>query len=121
LNAPPKILDHTRARACLWTNLLVLPGLGTWLAGQRSLGALLIAMSLSGVVMSASWVCWLIWKWIDLGQLPNPFAEHLWVAIIGIGLVAASWVWAAVVSVALLKNLPPAKPGQKRSAEVGRA
>lgn len=109
VNTPPKIVNRETARAVLWANVS-LPGLGLWLIGQRALGTLHIAMSISGLLMKIGWITWFIWKWIASGQMPDPFARHIWVPVIGLGLFALAWLWAGAVSLAHLGSLPPVQP-----------
>jgi hypothetical protein len=108
LNTPPKIARRDAARAAVWTNL-ALPGLGLWMTGQRALGALLIAMSASGLLLKIGWLAWFLRRWIASGQMPDPLARHLLVPVIGVTLFVTALLWAVLASLAHLRSLPPEK------------
>lgn len=108
MNTPPKITSRDAARAAVWTNL-ALPGLGLWMTGQRALGALLIAMAVSGLLLKIGWIAWFLWKWFGSGQMPDPLARHLLVPVIGVVLFASALLWAVLASLAHLRSLPPEK------------
>lgn len=50
---PPRLAEQGKAQSCLALNLLVLPGLGTFIHGARLRGGLEILLSLSGFF----WLC----------------------------------------------------------------
>jgi hypothetical protein len=108
LSTPPQIARRDAARAAVWTNL-ALPGLGLWMTGQRALGALLIAMSASGLLLKLGWIAWFLRRWIASGQMPDPLARHLLVPVIGVVLFVGALLWAILASLAHLHSLPPEK------------
>jgi hypothetical protein len=108
LNTPPKIASRDAARAAVWTNL-AMPGLGLWMTGQRGLGALLLAMSASGLLLKIGWIVWFLQQWIASGEMPDPLARHLLVPVIGLGLFVGALLWAILASLAYLQALPPEK------------
>lgn len=111
------MLDVTKARACLLTNLLVLPGLGSVVA-SRATGWLQMTLSVLGVCASGTGAIW-SFRWIvknreamaegaaQLADLMLP----LGVAVVGLALFAAAWLWGLFTGIGLLseakRDAPP--------------
>ena len=95
------------------TNLFVMPGVGSWMTGQRALGVLHAALALAGVTMMMAWLCWFVFKWIQNERMPQSAGPYLWVAVTGVALFAGAWLWSLMSSVALLRRVsanPPPVP-----------
>lgn len=85
-------MDEARAWACLMTNLLVLPGLGSLLAGRRA-GWPQTALALVGFALTAVWLVWFVVAWSRTGSLPLDGGPYLPWGAFGVLLFALSWVW----------------------------
>ena len=105
---PPKTLDRAAAWASLLTNLLVLPGLGTIIAGQSG-GWLQAALSLIGLLMMTGWMGWFVWTWASLQQIPQTTGPYFWTAMLGIALFLAGWTWSMISSLVLIQKTPARK------------
>jgi hypothetical protein len=97
-------MDERRALSCLAANLLVLPGLGTFVAGRRS-GLLQAALALVGFVLVMLWLTAYVLDWIERGGLPPGAGPHPTWGILGIVVGAAAWVWSLVTGLALIKEI----------------
>jgi hypothetical protein len=85
--------DATRARlwAALAANAVVLPGLGSLVAGRRS-GWAQVALALTGMALTLSWLLLVVADWRRAGQPESLPRVPLLLA--GLGLFAAGWLWA---------------------------
>jgi len=101
---PPKPIDRSAAWVALTTNLLVLPGVGSWMAGQRMLGVTQILMSLAGMFLMTAWLCLFLFQWLRDEQMPRTLGPHLWLAIAGVVIFSAAWLWSLASSVALIRR-----------------
>jgi hypothetical protein len=99
------LVDHAAARRCLLVNLLVLPGLGSLLAG-RWVGWVQALLALSGFALTAGWTAWFVADWIHRGAFPETGGSHLWLAYAGILLFLAGWCWALATGLRLLRQAP---------------
>ncbi len=89
-----------RARTLLLANLLVLPGLGTWLAGRKAAGALQMALALAGFALTLVWIVAWGTAWVRLGEMPDGLGPQGSLGVLGIGLFAAAWIWSLASSLA---------------------
>ena len=100
---PPKRLDLASARACLVTNLAVLPGLGSLLAGRR-VGFLQSLLGLTGIALSLFWFCAFIKTWHESRRLPldgGPcFVWGKW----GVALWFFAGIWSIITSAKILRE-----------------
>ena len=94
-------MDEARAWASLMTNLLVLPGLGSLLAGRRA-GWPQAAVALVGFVLSTIWLAWFVVAWWRTGSFPLDGGPYLPMGLLGVFLFAVSWVWGLVTGLALV-------------------
>lgn len=99
----PAELDRGTAWACLLTNALTLPGLGSLTAG-RTVGYLQAGLALSGFVLSLYWLVKTVLRWMAEGQLPAELNGTLFVGFAGIVIYAGAWLWAFATSLALLRD-----------------
>jgi hypothetical protein len=95
-------LDRPSAWACLLTNVTVLPGLGSWIAGLRA-GLLQMGLASAGFILTSVWGWWFFRAWIRLKQWPAEVGPHFGKALLGMALFAAAWVWALATGLALLR------------------
>src|SRR5207245_11084787 len=69
-------VDETRAWACLMANILVLPGLGSLIAGRRS-GWPQAAGALGGFALTLVWLGWVVGAWSRTGSFPLAGGPYL--------------------------------------------
>jgi uncharacterized membrane protein len=81
-----------RAWTLLVTNLLVLPGLGTFLAGRKAVGALQMTLAIGGFALTLVWIVAWGMAWVRLGEMPDGLGPKAALGLSGIGLFAAAWV-----------------------------
>ena len=93
-------------------NLLAWPGIGTYVAGQKTVGAIQAALALAGGLLSLSLIMVLFRLAMSLDSTPfdiESFMEAngtlLGLGGGGFGLLAISWVWAAVSSFQIATRL----------------
>jgi len=86
-------------------NLLAWPGIGTYVAGQKAVGAIQAALALAGGLLSLSLIVVLFRLAMKLDSTPfdtESFMEANGILFGlgggGLGLLAFAWVWAAVSS-----------------------
>jgi len=95
-------MDEARAWACLMTNILVLPGLGSLLAGRR-VGWLQAAVALGGFALSAAWLAWFVAAVFRDGAFPLDGGPYLPEGALGVLLFAVSWGWGLLTGLALVR------------------
>ena len=100
----PKPLNHSTAWGCLISNLLVLPGLGTLVAGKKS-GIFQAVLALVGVLLSMVWAVSFVKIWWSTRLLPWDGGPDLRMGIIGVFLFLISWVWALMSSISILRSV----------------
>lgn len=98
----PAPLDRASARACLWTNLLVLPGLGSLVAGQR-VGWAQVTLALAGLGAFLWGLVRLVRDWLASEGLGFEFTRGLGAMAIGLGISGVAWLWALGTSVQVLR------------------
>jgi hypothetical protein len=81
---------------------LVLPGVGTFVAGRRMEGVLQLVVSQTGFALCAVWAALIIRDWIHRGSLPEDITSHLWLGVVGVALFLLGWVWSMASSVLIL-------------------
>jgi hypothetical protein len=104
LAAPPKLLDRATARNCLLTNLLVLPGLGSVMAGRRRAGALQILTALSGFGLTSGWFTTFCAAWWRSESFPVDGGPYVSWGLLGVALFVAGWLWGFVTGLRLLRR-----------------
>lgn len=100
----PGALDRPTAMACLMANVMVLPGLGSWIAGRKT-GLFQMLFALSGLFFSCFWLYFFVRSWIHLKQFPSELGPHFTMALIGLSLFAFAWLWALATSASILRTL----------------
>ena len=99
----PVPLDRGTAWACLLTNALTLPGLGS-LTGGRSVGYAQGTLALIGFGLSSYWLIKTLLVWMAEGQLPVEINRTLLIGLTGIAVYAGAWLWALGTSLGLLRE-----------------
>ena len=104
LAKPPRLPpDAASARACLVTNLMVLPGLGTRLAGRSGwLPQMLLAIL--GFAALAGWGLSVGISWALEGVLSWGEPPWSWIALVGLALSLMSWAWSLASGLAALRD-----------------
>jgi hypothetical protein len=91
---PP--LDRSKAWSLLVTNVLVLPGLGSVMAGHRT-GYLQITLALAGFFLTLGALIKIVMVWGQEFQLPED-PQLYRSAIIGMAAFLLAWVWSLLLS-----------------------
>jgi hypothetical protein len=96
-------VDEARAWASLMTNLLVLPGLGSLLAGRRA-GWPQAALALVGFILTTVWLAWFVGACWRTGSFPLDGGPYLPMGLLGVFLFAVSWGWGLVTGLAVVRQ-----------------
>src|SRR5258706_12351104 len=110
MTSPAKPIDRSAAWVALLTNLFVMPGVGSWMAGQRKLGATHFLLSLAGLLLMTAWVCFYVCDWISHQTMPAALGPQLWTGIAGAVLFIGAWLWSLMSSLALVRQANAAPP-----------
>jgi hypothetical protein len=84
-------------------NLMVLPGLGSFLARRRVAGVLQAMVAGTGAGLSVWWLFMLVRQWAEEGYFPIDGGEHFRIGIIGVLIFATAWVWSLATSLAVIR------------------
>jgi hypothetical protein len=102
--APPDQTPVPRSKAwsCLITNLLVMPGLGSVMAGYKS-GFVQMALALAGFVATLAAMFSIGLAWAREFQLPDD--RRLYgLLLIGVAVFVVSWAWSLLTSLAVFRR-----------------
>jgi hypothetical protein len=83
---------------------LVLPGVGTFVAGRRVEGVLQLVVSQIGFALSLLWAVLFVRDWIREGSLPEDITARLWLGVLGVAMFLLAWMWSVASSVAILRD-----------------
>jgi hypothetical protein len=83
-------------------NLVVLPGLGSFLARRRIAGAAQAMLAGTGAGMSLWWLVLLARQWADDGYFPIDGGNDFRIGVTGVLVFAVAWVWSLVTSLSVL-------------------
>ncbi len=89
----PAVPDRASARACTLTNLLVLPGLGSLVAGRR-VGWAQLGLALAGVGLFGYGLWQLLRDWLASEGPVFEFTRGLGGLLGGLGVSVVAWLWA---------------------------
>ena len=84
-------------------NLLVLPGLGSFLARRRIAGAAQGLLAGFGAGLSVWWLVLLARQWAQDGYFPWDGGDDFRIGITGVLVFAVAWVWSLATSLAILR------------------
>ena len=98
-------MDETRAWASLGLNLLVLPGLGSFLVGRRIAGVAQAVVALAGAAMCVWWLVLMARQWMEEGIYPLDGGEGFRIGVLGVGVFAVGWVWSLVTSLEVIRTM----------------
>ena len=90
-------------RDLLLTNLLVLPGLGSILGGDR-VGWIQAPLAATGFVLTNVWAVSFAVAWVRTGAFPSEGGSHLWLGVVGVALFVVAWLWAFGTSLRILRQ-----------------
>jgi len=96
-------VDEARAWASLMTNLLVLPGLGSLLAGRR-VGWPQVILALVGFALTVFWLFWFLTAWSRTGSFPLDSGPYLPEGALGVVLFGISWVWGLLTGLLVVRD-----------------
>lgn len=113
---PPPLPDRATARACLVANLLVLPGLGTRLAGKPGAFAQM-ALALLGFVALMGWSLRSALLWAIEGRWNGNAPPWSWIGLLGLALSLASWGWGLASGLKFLREAKQARHLPHAAAE----
>jgi hypothetical protein len=100
------LTGEAKAWACLTANALMLPGLGSVMAGQWLAGLVQAAVSLVGFAMTAFWIFKWLAQMLAEGALPEEnlgFGPFLGYGASGIALFGIAWIWSVAASALKLR------------------
>ena len=95
-------IDETRAWTSLSMNLLVLPGLGSFLVGRRIAGTAQAMLASVGAGMSVWWLILLARQWAQDGYFPIDGGHDFRIGVSGVVVFAVAWVWSLVTSLTVV-------------------
>ena len=96
-------MNRRRAFVLAGVNLLVLPGLGTLLAGRRISGLLQIGLTVAGFLLSVRWFSQLITLVTNADGFPDIDAISCRPLAIGSALAIFAWLWSFASSLQFLR------------------
>lgn len=94
--------ERDRALAALSANLVVLPGLGSLVLGQRA-GWLQVPLALFGMTLNLRWLVLVLLDWRREGRLPDTF-PRTGLLLTGVALFAVAWLWALATGLRALRR-----------------
>ena len=103
-------MERRRAYTLVGLNLLVIPGLGTFLAGRRISGLLQVALAVAGLLLCARWISQFMSVVLAAEELPDLEAIPFRLLTIGFAVVIAAWLWSLVSSLQILRAARKTKP-----------
>jgi len=94
--------ERSKAWSCLVTNLVVLPGLGSVMAGRKS-GYAQIVLALLGFIITLVALVRIVLLWVQDFQFPS--GTHLvGAALIGLAVFVLAWGWSLLTSLAVFRK-----------------
>jgi len=111
-----KPISQSAARNAALVNQLATPGLGSLMAGRWLAGLGQLALALAGFVMVVVWFFAVMIQYY--GQVTGDVTPHPvgWIGEVGAILFIASWFWALVTSINLLRQAGAAEPAGPKPA-----
>jgi hypothetical protein len=103
-NPGPPSAERTKAWSCLIANLVVLPGLGSVMAGRKA-GYLQIVLAIGGFVVTLVALIKIVLFWAHDFQLPTNAGLYR-TAIGGMAVFLVSWVWSRLTSLTAFRDKP---------------
>ena len=113
LTPPNQSLNSSQAWACLWTNLLVLPGLGSIMA-RRRVGYIQAVIAVAGVMLTGICLMELLGEIVSRQEVPANWHGYLWWGGGGLGAFIAGWCWSAWDSLQIVRRAKRDSPPPKQ-------
>jgi hypothetical protein len=111
-----KPVSQSAARNAALVNQLATPGLGSLMAGRWIAGIGQLALAVAGFLIVVVWFFKVMAQYygqITGDVVPRPVG---WIGEVGAILFAASWLWALVTSVSLLRAAKANEPVEPKTA-----
>jgi hypothetical protein len=89
--------DEAAAWTALATNLLVLPGLGSLMAG-RKVGWPQAVLALAGAALTLLWLVSFTGEWMRLGAFPLDAGPEIGRGLAGVAAFFVAWLWSLLTS-----------------------
>ena len=86
-------------------NLMVLPGLGSFLARRRIAGPAQALLAGLGAGMSLWWLILLARQWAQEGYFPIDGGDDFRIGVTGVLLFAGAWLWSLATSLSVLRSV----------------
>ena len=109
-NEPPLPPRKSSARDYLLINLLGVPGVGSFLAGQRVSGAIQTLLSLGGFTLTMFWAGSFIATWWHTREFPFDGGPRFGWGILGVAVFGAGWIWGLVTGLKLKRQAHETDP-----------
>lgn len=93
-----------RPRDYLLSNLLALPGIGTFMAGQRVSGIAQMILAVSGFVFTLYWFVAFAHQWVSTRQFPLDGGPQFRWGLVGVGLFGTAWCWGLISGLQILRK-----------------
>ena len=101
-----KPLDRSTAWAYLMSNLFLIPGMGSLMAGRLLAGVAQMVGSIFGFILTLIAMIRVVFSFNWEADAQEPFA-YMRPVYLGIGIFAASWVWGLITGIQVLRDAPP--------------
>jgi len=106
---PPKLPETRRPgstnRSTAWSCVignLVLPGLGTFVAGRRFAGALQLIVSQGGFLLMLLWAILYALSWMRQEKIPEDLGPGSWLGVLGVVFFVLAWFWSLISSIVIV-------------------
>jgi len=99
-----------RARDYLLSNLLSVPGLGTFLAGRRAIGVAQMSLATVGFVLTMYWFGAFVHLWLRTREFPVDGGPQFRWGLIGVGIFALAWLWGLASGLQIQREACKNKP-----------
>lgn len=111
--APPILPDRSRLKACMAANTFVLPGIGSIMAGLR-VGYSQAMLAIGGFCLSSIWFTGFVIRFVMTGEIADEVLNQLLMAIAGVGLFLAAWIWSQLTN-RILKQMMQDLPEKNKT------
>ncbi len=102
--ATRKLLTPAAARNAALLNQCATPGLGSLIAGRILAGLGQLALALTGFGFFVAWFVAELRQFYSLMDGTSEVKPIGWIALTGVGIFGAAWLWSLVTSLSLLRE-----------------
>ena len=111
---PDRPISCARAASCAFVNLAATPGLGSLMARRIVAGTGQLLLALAGFVMVLVWFFQIMIQYYGQATGDVPARPVGWIGLeIGAILFVASWFWALVTSISLVRQAKAAEAAER--------